>query len=174
MFKSLKKPIIIYVVSGVLLACTIFLNITIKNNNDSLQKIPEKLIRVKANLSTMRASTQEIEKLLVRFKKYIPSNFQKGSTEGELFSALDKLKSRMKKAEIVTLKISDSPDKISLPVKITGPLKNYATFVNDAGYLRSLKFPFFTVKNISLVRKEDKDGLSVTYLIDGVFHMPKK
>lgn len=173
MFEQLKKPVIFYAVSGVLLPIVIFLNLAIDKYNNSLQEMSEKLIRVKSNISSMEAATREIGKLLIRTKNYLPSDFYENSTEEKIFSTFDDLKTSLKPAEVSASVITGKAGIVSLPVKITAPLNNYSDIVNKTGYLRSLKFPFFRIKNISLIRQQNKDGVSVTYLIDGELHMPK-
>lgn len=173
MFEQLKKPIIFYIVAGLLLPSIIFLNAAIGKYNSSLQKISGKLIRVKSNISSMEVATREIDKLLARTKNYIPSDFHESTTEGKMFSAFGDLKVRLKQAEVSASEFEDKADAVSLPVKISGPLNSYSDLANNTGYLGSLEFPFFGIKSISLIRKQGKDGISVTYLIDGELLMPK-
>lgn len=175
MTKQLKSPVTYNIVSGILLSIVVSCAILIDKYEGSLEETANKLQTVKANLSKMNMAGGDIDILLSKVKTMVPPDFYKKSAEEMLFLSLDDLKSRLADADIAITNIEDNGDLLTLPVTINAPLKNYADFVNDTGYLMGLKFPFFSITSITLSRKEENEGImAVVYVINGKLEMPKK
>lgn len=174
MYEQLKKHALYYLVFGILFSIVIVSNIAIGKYNKSLEDVAKKLKRVKVNLVKMEEASREMEELVSRVNKYVPPSFFEGSTEGELFSALDSLKKELNWSEVSATNTVEKKNEILLPLKIAGPINSYPEVVNGAGYLRSMSFPFFKTSTVNLIRKVDKGGASVSFIIVGEMHMPKK
>ena len=173
MIKQLKTPLLCYLISGLLLAFVIVFGNAIKKNNRSLQEALSKFSRIKTNLIRLEAATTDMDLLLSRIKNYIPPDFKESSPQEKIFIALDRLKSRMQKAEIDILNFEDRGDVISLPVNITGKSNSYSGFVNTIGDIMSLKFPFYEINNIILSGNKGKESAGFSYEIIGKLHSPK-
>jgi hypothetical protein len=142
-----------------------------KRYNDSLSNTQKKLQAARSNLISMKDVQGDMGKTITDLKEIVPSDFASRTPEERIFTGLDELKFRMKNAEIVVTNMEYKGDEVSLPVTIKSSIsgkaaaKDYASFVNDIGYLQSMGFPFFTIGSISMVQSQDR--ASVSYEIKG-------
>lgn len=142
-----------------------------KRYSDSLSNTQKKLQTARMNLVSMKDAQVDMEKTIADLKAIVPSDFASRTPEEHIFIGLDELKFRMKNAEIVVTNIEYKGDEVSLPVTIKSSIsgkaaeKGYASFMNDIGYLQSMRFPFFYIGSISMVQSQDR--ASVSYEIKG-------
>ncbi len=140
---------------------------------DSIAATVDVLQKARLNLMNVRDVGRAVDSALSGIKAALPSNMPSGTPEELLFAGLDDLKSRMRDAEITVENAEQRGDEISLPVQIKSGIRNYTDFVNTVGYLQSLRFPFFSITNISVAQVQEKEWTSVHYEIKGALRMPK-
>lgn len=167
----MKRTLSYYIISGVLFLMVLAGVIISKRYSDSLLDTQKKLETVKINLMSMKDAQVDMEKTIADLKAIVPSDFASRTPEEHIFIGLDELKFRMKDAEIVVTNMEYKGEEVSLPVTIKSSIsgkaagKDYASFMNDIGYLQSMGFPFFYISSISMSQSQDK--ASVSYEIKG-------
>lgn len=167
----MKRSLSYYIISGILFLTVLAGVIISKRYNDSLSDTQKKLQMVMMNLVSMKDAQADMEKTIADLKAIVPSDFASKTPEESIFISLDKLKVKMKNAEIVVTSIEYKDDEVSLPVTIKSSIsgkaagKGYASFMNDIGYLQSMVFPFFYISSVSITQSQDK--ASVSYEIKG-------
>ena len=174
MMRPLKGTMNYYLVSGVLLSFVVAGTIMMSQYHGSLKDTVHQLERVQGKLSEMDAASDGIDRVLFRIKRFISPDFYTRSAEEKMFLALDEIKFLWKGAQVSITDLEDKGGVVSLPVHITGPFGAYAEFINNIGTLMEFKFPFFTINDVSLSRKENEKGAGVLYVIHGALQMPKK
>lgn len=167
----MKKSFSYYIISGILFLTVMAGVIISKRYNDSLSDTQKKLQTAMMNLVSMKDAQADMEKIIADLKAIVPSDFASRTPDEHIFIGLDKLKFRMKNAEVVVTNMEYKGDEVSLPVTIKSSIsgkaagKDYASFINDIGYLQSMGFPFFYIGSISMVQSQDR--ASVSYEIKG-------
>lgn len=163
----LKRLFIYYVISGILFLMALAGVIVSKEYGDSLHNTLNKLQAVKLNIIRMKDAQDDVVKTISEARSVVPSDLGARSPEERIFISLDELKSRMKNAEISVTNMEYKGDEVSLPVTIKAAVvgKDYASFMNNTGYLQSLSFPFFSISNISILQSQDRTA--VLYEIKG-------
>jgi hypothetical protein len=174
MMKQLKCRMIYYLVSGVLLSFVVAGTIMMSRYHGSLQDTVHQLERVQVKLSEMETASDGIDRILFRIKRFISPDFYTRSVEEKMYLALDEIKSLWNGAQVSIADLEDKGEVVSLPVHITGSLVAYAEFINNIGTLMDLKFPFFTINDVSLSRRENEKGAGIHYVIHGALQMPKQ
>lgn len=166
----LKRSFSYYIISGALFVMVLTGGIVSKRYGDSISISLKKLQAARSNLISMKDAQADMEKAITEVKALIPSDASK-TPEEHIFIGLDELKFRIKNAEIVVTNMEYKGDEVSLPVTIKSSIsgktaaKDYASFVNNIGYLQSMSFPFFSIGSISMLQSQDR--ASVTYEIKG-------
>lgn len=163
----LKRLFIYYIISGILFLIALTGVVISKKYSDSLYDTLNKLQAVKLNIIRMKDAEDYIIQTISEARSVVPSDLGARSPEECIFISLDELKSRIKNADISVTNMEYKGDEVSLPVTIKATVvgKDYASFVNNLGYLQSLSFPFFSISNISISQSEDKTA--VLYEIKG-------
>ena len=167
----MKRSLSYYIISGMLFLMVLAGVIISKRYSDSLSNTQKKLQTARMNLVSMKDAQVDMEKTIADLKAIVPSDFASRTPEEHIFIGLDELKFRMKNAEIVVTNMEYKDDEVSLPVTIKSSIsrkaagKDYASFINDIGYLQSMGFPFFYIGGISMVQSQDR--ASVSYEIKG-------
>ncbi len=167
----MKRSLSYYIISGMLFLMVLTGVIISKRYSDSLFNTQKKLQTARMNLVSMKDAQVDMEKTIADLKAIVPSDFASRTPEEHIFIGLDELKFRMKNAEIVVTNMEYKGDEVSLPVTIKSSIsgkaagKDYASFMNDIGYLQSMGFPFFYIGSISMVQSQDR--ASVSYEIKG-------
>ncbi|MBF0505611.1 MAG: hypothetical protein HQL09_02145 [Nitrospirae bacterium] len=163
-----------YLASGLVFTIIMSSVVLCNRYGDSIAATVDVLQKAKLNLMNVRDVGRAVDSALSGVKAALPSNILSGTPEESLFAGLDDLKSRMKDADVTVDNTEQKSDEIRLPVQIRSDMKNYTDFVNTVGYLQSLRFPFFSITNISLTQmQEKKEWASVRYEIKGALRMPK-
>ncbi len=166
----LTRAIIYYMVAGLILALVASSVILCVKYRDSLAVTVRTLQQARLNLMQVRDVTHSVESSLSGIKAVLPPRMLSRLPEEVLLEGLDDLKERIKGADITVANIETKGDEINLPVQIKYGIRDYTDFVNKIGYLQSLRFPFFSITNISLAQGPDK----VLCEIKGSLRMPKK
>jgi hypothetical protein len=172
MEKRLKRLVFYYIVSGLFFIMLMSGSIVLKKYNESASNTLNKLHSVKANLMKMENAIKDMDAEISEIKKIIPHDFRMRTPEEFIFIGLDELKSKIKEAEIAVTNMEYKGEEVNLPVTIKAALKDYVSFVNNIGYLQSMRFPFFSISHISISKSQDKT--QVLYEIKGNLRMLKK
>jgi hypothetical protein len=109
--------------------------------------------------------------LSVNIGSLIPPNYHTEEMEGAILTTVDAIKTRMKGADINLANLEKKENEVTLPVSITGAMNEYASFINDVGYLQSLVSPFMFISSISISKSSDEKKGAVIFEIKGTLKM---
>jgi hypothetical protein len=170
---KLKRLFLYYLLSGILFIGVLSSGILLDRYLHSLHETSSKLKNLKISLIKMRDATSDLRKCLSTVKTIIPYDLSKDSPEKLILFSLDALKMLMKDAEIAISEIEYKETEVNLPVTISGVAGDYSAIVNNVGYLESMKFPFFTITNLSIKKSDEPGKRFVVYEIKGVLRVLK-
>lgn len=151
----MKRLFICYAISGLLFVIILSGAVALNGYKTSVLDTLNKLHTVRANLAIMEGAINDMDITISEAERAIPHDLKIKTPERLIFTALDKLKARMYLAEIRVSPIVINEVKVSLPVVIRAEMKNYTALVNNVGYLEALRFPFFSIDDISISRNEE-------------------
>ncbi|MCL4455998.1 MAG: hypothetical protein M1147_02640 [Nitrospirae bacterium] len=163
---KLKHLLTAYIAVSILLIAVVSGIIVAKKYGDSAFATLKSLQTAKQNVFSMREAIEDIDKTIAEAKMILPDAFNKKTAEELMYIRIDELKSRFRDAEVSITNIEYKGNEISMPVGIkANKMKDYTAFVNNIGYLQSLKFPFFFISSVAVFQSQDKT--SVSYEIKG-------
>jgi len=171
--RRLWKSLLIYGLTGIIMLMTLAGVIAMKEYVDSLYATLDKLQEFNIKYIKVRTAIDDIEKSLVRVKAMLPHDSSGLSDEEHMLIALDDLKAKAGSSEITVANIEDKGADLQLSVVIRSVLKDYTSFVNFAGYLQSLKFPFFGITGIRIQRSDDQVTSATSFELKGILKFPK-
>lgn len=152
--KQLKKFVISYGLAAVILVVLLVISVVIREYSESFNQTLRELQRFQMNLVKIKGAATDIRGSLQKVNAIIAPDYFSITSEKQLLAGLDLLKTNARDSIVTITEIAYSETEISLPLTIKGYLKDYSDFVNDIGKLQSYKFPFYTIKSIS-IRKDD-------------------
>ena len=171
--KRLRKSLLYYILSGVLLMIFLSGAIIMKKYTESLYATFDRLQDFTIQYIKVRQAIGELERSTQTMKAVLPREFSEHSVKEHMLLALDEVKRRVGSGELTIANIEDKGPDLQLPVTIKAPLRDYADLANFVGYLQSLKFPFFVIANLRIWRSEDSPGAETSWEIKGVLKLPK-
>lgn len=169
----LRKTLLIYCLSVIVLLFTLSGAILIKKYNDSLYATLDRLQEFNIQHIKVKAAIDDIDKSTAIIKALLPQAGSEQSAEEHMLLALDDIKMKAGSAEVAVSNIDDKGADLQLPVTIRSPLKDYTSLVNFVGYLQSLKFPFFGITGIKIQKSEDPASGITTFEVKGALKYPK-
>ncbi|MBF0558694.1 MAG: hypothetical protein HQL08_07940 [Nitrospirae bacterium] len=137
---------------------------------DSLAIAVDTLQKARLNLMQVRDANRLVDSSLSGIKAIVPPGVFSIQPEVALLERIDDMKERAKDAEITVSNIDRKGDEVSLPVTMRSGVRDYTDLVNTVGYLESMRFPFFSITNVSITPSQDK----LQYDIRGALRMPKR
>jgi len=169
----LRKLLLVYGLTGVIMLITLSGAILMKKYVDSLYATLDRLQEFNIKYIKVRSATDDIEKSLIRLRSLMSVDSAEQSKEERMLMALDDLKTKAGSSEIKVANIEDKGADLQLPLTVRSPLKDYTSFVNFVGYLQSLKFPFFCITGIKIQRSDDPAASATSFELKGALKFPK-
>jgi hypothetical protein len=169
----LRKLLLVYGLTGVIMLITLSGAILMKKYVDSLYATLDRLQEFNIKYIKVRSATDDIEKSLIRLRSLMSVDSAEQSKEERMLMALDDLKTKAGSSEITVANIEDKGADLQLPLTVRSPLKDYTSFVNFVGYLQSLKFPFFGITGIKIQRSDDSAASATSFELKGALKFPK-
>lgn len=168
---KLYKIIIYHLIAGIVLSLVLFTAISLKKYEENLLdatsrnlSIKTKIIKMESEIKYMASEKEYMEILLL-------SDFSKSSPEKFILMAIDDMKIKMPWAEMNIADIKETNDEIYLPLDIRIPVYDYTTLLNYIGYLASLKFPYYTIENFTIIKSQQPPE-DVICNIKGMLRIP--
>lgn len=169
---KLKHLLTGYITVSILLMAVISGIIAAKKYGDSIFATLKSLQMAEQNIFGMKEAIEDIDKAVAEAKMMMPDAFNKKTAEELMYIRISELKSRFRDAEVNITDIEYKGNEISMPVGIkANKMKDYTVFVNNIGWLQSLKFPFFSISSVAIFQSQDKT--SVSYEIKGALRTLK-
>ncbi len=177
-YEQLKKIIIYHLIAGIVFSSVLFTAISLKKYEESLLDATSKNLSMKTKIIKLERARADMEseiKYMTSEIKYMESlllsDFSESSPEKFIFMAIDDMKIKMPWAEVKIADIKETNDEIYLPLDIRIPVYDYTTLLNYIGYLASLKFPYYTIKNFTIIKSQQPPE-DVICDIKGMLRMP--
>jgi hypothetical protein len=181
--RKLKKLFISYVVVCVLFLAVIILCIVVREYANSLNETLKELLSFRNNITRIRDTTIDMKHSVETINTTISPDYFSNSSEKQLLMGLDELKTTMKNDAVTVTEFLYIDTEIGLPVSIRGVMNGYSALVSDIGKLQSLKFPFFSVKSMTMKKGETIQVVNeaneigekkvTAYEINGELRLPK-
>ncbi len=152
--KKLKRFVISYVMAVAVLLMVVAISVVIREYSESFNETLRELQRFQMNLVKIKGATTDIKDSIQTVNTIIAPDYFTITSEKQLLAGLDLLKTNARGSVVTITEIVYGDSEMSLPLTIKGYLKDYSDFVNDIGKLQSYKFPFYTIKSIS-IKKDD-------------------
>jgi hypothetical protein len=181
--RKLKRLFMSYIIVSVIFLAVIVFCIIVKEYMDSLNETLKELRSFRTNITRIKDTTIEMKHSIETINATISTDYFYNSSEKQLLMGLDTLKTTMKNDTVMVTEFLYTDAEISLPVSVRGVMSNYPSLVSDIGKLQSLKFPFFSIKGITMkkgetiqvVKEANEIGerKATIYEINGELRLPK-
>ncbi len=155
-FKYLKKRATLYLISGLLFCVILSAVLLLYKYENALVKTSRKMNIISINKLKIKNDTDKIEKTLMKLNKILPNPLGKMAAEEHILRSIDGIRFKNSNAVTVVTHFQEIPNGVSLPVEISFPLKNYKDTVRFIEYLEGIRFPYFKVEVISIMREGEK------------------
>lgn len=181
--RKLKRLIMSYIIVSVIFLAVIVLCIIVREYSGSLKETLKELRSFRTNITRIKDTTIDMKHSVETINATISSDYFSNSSEKQLLMGLDVLKTTMKNDAVMVTEFLYTDTEINLPVSIRGVMSGYPSLVSDIGKLQSLKFPFFSIKGITMkkgetiqvVKEANEIGerKATVYEINGDLRLPK-
>lgn len=167
---ELKRAAIYHLISGTILSMTILLAIVLNKYEKSLLDTIGRFEHIQMNTIKLHQFSADADLIMRRINDMLPADYASRTHREILLLALDDIKMAFSGSSIIVTNFEEKAGELSLPVSIKFPVNDYTLLVNKIGYLQSLKFPYFTVKSLTIEKATDKEAIIST--IEGALKMP--
>ena len=152
--KKLKRLFLFYALVVAVLVVIVSVSVVVREHSLSVNQTLRELRRFQMNLAKVQAAAVDMNDAIQRINGMIPPDYFSISTERQLLTGLDLLKTNARNSVVIISEIVYGDTELSLPVTVKGYLSDYSDFVNEVGRLQSYKFPFYTIKDIAIKKEE--------------------
>ena len=164
-----KRNIVVYCISGLFLACILFVLISLHRYNNYLLNAQGNINSVGAKKYMMKRQSNEIDTLQASLQRKYNLDVTSSNSGILIFESLDRMQSRLKEAKITISKFKESGSEKSLPVEIDTYVKNYRAILDQLNYIESFRLPDFKVQQLIIAGEHTG---KVLLKIKGSFTMP--
>jgi hypothetical protein len=181
--RKLKRLFISYIVVSMIFLTIITLCIVVRKYADSLNATLKDLLSFRTNITRINETTVDMKHSVEIINATISPGYFSNSSEKQLLMGLDELKTAMKNDAVTVTEFLYTDTEIGLPVSVRGVMNGYSSLVSDIGKLQSLRFPFFSMKSMSMKKGETiqvvKEANEIgekkvtVYEINGELRLPK-
>lgn len=171
-YRELKKIIIYHLITGIIFSIILLFVLMLNKYGNSLADTVSRFELIKTNTLKMKHSAADIELRIKHIESLLPADFYTRSPHELIFLALDGIKTTIKGAEITVTNFDERGGEIIIPVNISIPVDSYLQMVNNIGYVQSLNFPFFAIRNIVIEKATGKPSDVIICNIEGSLRMP--
>ncbi|GAB4416307.1 MAG: hypothetical protein OHK0032_12380 [Thermodesulfovibrionales bacterium] len=170
-YAELRKTVIHHLIAGAVLSATIIFAIVLNRYESSLLDAIGRFELIRINTIRLKQSAAEMDSAMKRITSMLPPDYASKTHRELILLSLDDIKMTLKGGEITVTNFEDKAGELSLQVNIKIPVDNYTVLVNRVGYLQSLRFPHFAIKNVTIEKAADKEGAIISR-IEGSLKMP--
>ena len=181
--RKLKRLFISYIIVSVIFLAVVVLCVVVTDYANSLNETLKALLSFRTNVTRIKDVTADMKHSVETINATISHDYFSNSSEKQLLMGLDVLKTTMKNDTVAVTEFLYTDAEISLPVSVRGTMNSYSSFVSDIGKLQSLKFPFLSIKGITIKKGEtiqvvnEANGIgerkATVYEISGDLRLPK-
>jgi hypothetical protein len=172
-YTRLKKTVTYHLIAGIALSAVIITLILLSKYENSLLDAIGRFELIRVHAFQMKQAAADMDSLMKKVSAMLPPDYNSKNHRELLLLALDDIKTTFKGSEIIVTRLDEKTGELFLPVTIKFHFDNYSMLVSRIGYLQSMKFPQFTIKNILIERTEDKQiGAILLCKIEGLLKMP--
>jgi hypothetical protein len=168
---KLKRLLLYYALSALCATVLISGSILTETYSTGLSDTLNKFQTLKINSVKMKEASKHMDETLVNVRSIFPSYDNAEAFEGSILTTVDSIKSHMKGVDITVANFEKKGDEISLPVTLTGHIRDYTVFINNIGYLQSLTSPLFYINILSISDQSNEKTAIINFEIKGTLKM---
>ena len=166
----LKKAVYRHLVTGIILSVALCILVLASKYKHNLIKATSDLDAIRMNVLRMENVTHIMREKRTTAIHLLPTDYNLRSHQEILLLSLEKVRSSIKEADIIVGNIVEENNEIALPVTLGFSGSQYHEGLNAIGYLRSLRFPYFKIRNV--IAKRNEVGREIIWTIEGSFRIP--
>lgn len=151
-YVKLRNATTVHLLAGVLLSVVIVFAILVNKYEQSLLNTVKAFEDIRINAFKMKKTIDDMDSVIKRIDTLLPPDYYLRSHRELMFLAVGDINVTLRGSEVTVADFSEDAGEISLPVNIKFPVDSYALLVNRLGYLQSMNFPYFVIKNITIER----------------------
>jgi len=168
---KLKRLLFYYAVSAlcatVLISSSILTERYITSRTDTLNKFQT----LKINSIRMKEASKEMGITVGKIRSMLPTYTKTEAMESVILTTLDSIKSNKKDITVTITNFERKGDEITLPVNLSGTIRDYTTFINLIGYLQSHNLPLFAINDIMISNQSDGKNSMTHFDLKGTLKM---
>lgn len=173
-YGELKRPVTFHLIAGIVLSAIIVSVIVLAKYEKSLSDTTKRSGLIRTNALKVEQAVIDTDSAMRKIDGLLPSYYHSRSHKEIMLLALDGIKTAIKGADITVTNFDERGGEIILPVNISIPVDSYLHLVSNIGYLQSMNFPFFAIKNIVIEKAAGKPSDAILCKIEGSLRMPAK
>ncbi len=168
-YRYLKNNLVVYCISGLVLAGALFSLIGMHRYNDYLLIAQGNINSIGINKFMMKRESAQIDSLQKHLQREFNLDITSSNYDALIFEALDEMQGRLKDTRITISKFKESENKKSLPLEIDTYVKSYRAILDQLTYIESFRLPNLIIHQLIIVRESTG---KVLLKIKGSFTMP--
>lgn len=165
----LKKRFPPYVLTGVVLALSVFTLLTAHRYSNHLLDTQDMINIMSLNKNKVKNEANKIHAFSNSLSEEFNLDLETASSEGLIFEALDKIKAHLKDTSVAVSTLEETNGLKELPIAIETQARNFRMILDHLHYLESFRLPVYKIRNLS-IRRDDTGEVLLT--INGVLAMP--
>lgn len=168
---KLKRLLFYYAVSALCATALISSAILTERFMTSRADTLNKLQTLKINSIRMKEASKEMGITMEKIQTMLPTYTKTEAMESVILITLDSIKSNKKDVTVTITNFERKGDEITLPVNLSGIMRDYTTFINLIGFLQSHNLPLFAINDIMISNQSDGKNLMTRFDIKGTLKM---
>jgi len=168
---KLKKLLFYYAASAFCATLLISGSILTESYITSLSETLNKFQTLKINSIKMKEASKHMDETLANVRSVLPSYDKTDALEGLILTTVDSIKAHMKGVDITVVTFEKKGDEISLPLTLTGQIRDYTVFINNINYMQSFTLPFFHIESLSISDRSYEKTAAIHFDIKGTLKM---
>jgi hypothetical protein len=168
---KLKRLLLYYAVSALCAIVFISGSILTEKYMRSLTDTLNKFQTLKINSIRMKEASKNIGLTVEKIRSLLPTYNKTEAMESVILTAIDSIMSNKKDINVTIANFEKKGEEISLPVTLTGTIRDYTTFINLIGYLQSHDVPLFSISDVMISNQSDGKYLITHFEIRGALKM---
>ncbi|MBI5663809.1 MAG: hypothetical protein HZC49_01780 [Nitrospirae bacterium] len=168
-FNYIKRKLPLYLISGVVMALSLFSLLMAHSYNNQLADTLGKIRDIRLKKDLLKKDIDKTDALIRYIRHDLDADMAQANPEGSMFRTLDDMKANLQDATISVSRFDGSGNNNELPVEIEAGMKNYKMVLEYVAYVESFIIPDFEIRRLA-VSKGQSGGMVLK--IEGVLAVP--
>lgn len=168
-FNYIKRKLPFYLVSGVILALTLFSLLMIHKYNNHLENALDGIRDIRLKKDLLKKEIEKTDTLIRYIRDDLDVDMTRANPERLMFRALDDMKANLRDAIITASPYEETGNKNELPVELEAGMENYKMVLEYVAFIESFSIPDFEIRRLAIT----KGGAGgVVLKIEGILIVP--